>query len=207
MKLSHCLSAIALACLPVLGSAAPITYTFSGTAAFGEGPTSSTRDFVLTISGNTDQANFVDAPDPAQDYWIVDSGQPYPNGGLAYSLTVGGNAYTFDDSIVGGIYVYNFVSGVVGFGFADQGDWLLLSNSALAGYAMQQDVGPVGGSLAVDAQSILSLQGADPLNLTYTKLTNVTFTAVLGNDVPEPGSFALAGLALAGLALTRRRKA
>lgn len=205
MKLSHCLSAIALACLPVLGSAAPITYTFSGTAAFGEGQ-GDTRDFVLTISGNTNQANFVDA-DPAEDYWIVDSGQPYPNGGLAYSLTVGGNAYTFDDSIVGGIYVYNFVSGVVGFGFADQGDWLLLSNSALAGYAMQQDFGPVGGSLAVDVQPILSLQGADPLNLTYTKLSNVTFTAALDNVVPEPGSFALAGLALAGLALTRRRKA
>ena len=40
-----------------------------------------------------------------------------------------------------------------------------------------------------------------------TGIDNVVFATGTGNNVPEPGALALVGLALAGLALTRRRKA
>lgn len=40
-----------------------------------------------------------------------------------------------------------------------------------------------------------------------TGIDNVVFATGAGNNVPEPGALALVGLALAGLALTRRRKA
>ncbi len=199
MKLSHCLSAIALACLPVLGSAAPITYTFSGTATFTEGGTSN-LGIVLTVTGDTDDVS-LEGTSP-NDYWYIDT--------PAYSLTVGGEAYTFNDAATGALYLFNTTGGVVGFGFANLLDWLLLDNAAeLAGYNMKQDIGPVGGSLlATDPQQgLLELQGTTARNLSYNALSNVTFTAALDNVVPEPGSFALAGLALAGLALTRRRKA
>lgn len=40
-----------------------------------------------------------------------------------------------------------------------------------------------------------------------TGIDNIVFATGAGNNVPEPGALALVGLALAGLALTRRRKA
>ena len=40
-----------------------------------------------------------------------------------------------------------------------------------------------------------------------TGIDNVMFATRAGNNVPEPGALSLVGLALAGLALTRRRKA
>lgn len=201
MKLTHCLSAIALACLPVLGSAAPITYTFSGTATFTEGGTQN-LGIVLTVTGDTDDVS-LQGTSP-NDYWYIQDN-------LSYSLTVDGDAYTFNSAATGYLYLFNFTNGVVGFGFENLLDWLLLDNAAeLAGYNMQQDKGPVGGSLlaADPPQGLLELQGATTTrSLSYDTLRNVTFSAELGNAVPEPGSFALAGLALAGLALTRRRQA
>ena len=40
-----------------------------------------------------------------------------------------------------------------------------------------------------------------------TGIDNIVFATGAGNNVPEPGALALVGQALAGLALTRRRKA
>jgi hypothetical protein len=193
MKLQHCLAAIAAACLTTLAAAAPITYTFTATVTTNEGG-GTVRDLVLAISGDTTN---VDASDPNRA--VIASG-------LSYALTIGGSAHTFNDA---GLYVFNRLpDGVVGFGFTNTLDWLLLDTVGLESYTLQADAGPVGGALLDDFQSGLGLGGPTLTQLTYDSLSNVQFSAVVqDNGVPEPGSFALAGLALAGLALTARRRA
>jgi len=202
MKLSHCLSAIALACLPALGSAAPITYTFTGTAEVqSEGSTGSQLvDFSLVINAFTTGVYEFDS-------------NVYINDAVSNVFTYGSNAATSLTNV--GLYVgieqLNAPVGVT-FGFADDGDWLKMGisgapdSAGLDTYELDSNFGPYTvTSPAFTGGVPLYLASGGSLN--FLNLTSATFTATLDNAVPEPGSFALAGLALAGLALTRRRKA
>lgn len=191
MKLQHCLAAIAAACLAATAGAAPITYTFNGVAdVASEGnPTATTVDFSLVIqadtSGITDQG----------------SGTYLINPATSNSFTFGA---TTSSLVNPGLYVGIDASNLT-FGF-DTGDWLFMGNGGgLASYLLDTDFGPYTVANPSYTGGVL-LQLLGGTNLTIQGISQVSFSADLQDaQVPEPGSFALAGLALAGLALTRRR--
>lgn len=133
----------------------------------------------------------------------------YPS--LPVTITVGGHSDTLDNenptlySSTGGCSPspeFPAVSSCVGFQDSP-GSVIFIANNALAGYAFGENIGPIDDATPYLTTSTLGDHGA----ITFTSVSDGTFTAVGGSTVPEPATLLLLPAGLVGLFLIRRRRA
>lgn len=200
-RMPHLISALALATLSTVASAATTLYTSS--AAFLA---------QLQPGAYTENFNGLDAAPPAS----------YTNGLFSYTLSAPDDIYGSGNYIgtsqIDQPLTISFTSGNVraiggNFFATDISDnfqsvliSLLLSDGSSVDFTPASLADSYRGFLADTFITSLVISGPGPSR--YATLDNLTVGTVPGgNTVPEPASLALVGLAFAGLAASRRRRA
>jgi hypothetical protein len=164
-------------------SAAPVTYRFTGDIVGTLNGDAVSGSLTLMVTGNTD-----DIIHPSLAYRLESVGTSTFNLAGVGDFTVTNSAYVFSRPDIGRV-------GFGVLGLTSCCDIIQIANSVFFGYDMQTALGPVSGpdnpSLA-DWFNVPTSAGA----FTLRSMTNNTFEAIIGNQVPEPGLPAL--LAVAG---------
>jgi len=185
---------VGLAVLAPTAQAAPIVYTFSGTATGTLGGISfEGSSFAFNLTGDSDNVQEgVFAPG-------IYSSLP-----LSASFVVNGTS----GNLTNFVYLFdNHNLSAVGFGElnTETPPLIDMGNALFGSYDLRGPIGPVGGTLNVNGvNSIGTSSGA----LTFTQINGPTFAAVGGVVVPEAGTLALAlpAVGMLGAVVLRRRK-
>jgi PEP-CTERM motif len=176
--------------LPFAASASPITYIYSGV---GDGSFNGTAfdDASFTITATADTANI--------GVW---SSADLQNTHSSATVTISGFAGTF--SFSDPTHTWIAESCCMGFGQNLGKNLLTFFDPAIAsvGYGLATALGPVT-DLTAGTQGQFVNEATSGGALTITSVNEATFQAVA---VPEPSTYALMALGLAGVAFAARRR-
>ena len=180
----------------VAAMATPISYIHTG---FGSGTLNgvafgSLAPVAFTINATSDTSTVAVIP-----------GAGWYNDNLSASITIAGvGTYNFTAATR---FFSNTLQGIVGFSRAGLNGTDLFNGPLLAGWNMTTSVGPIAGSgqlLQWLGPAVLTSGGQLIFN---NGVSDSTFQAIVGTAaVPEPGTFALFGIGVAGLAARALRK-
>lgn len=190
--LTRWIAALAFLTATSFAAAAPITFTHSGTGSGSIGATNFTNaDFVITATGDTNgRVAF------SSGFFINHLSAQIGIGGVGvFTFTTATRTFVNDDSnIVGfsrtGIFGADLFSGPI--------------DAAFDGWDMLSSIGPIVGTGNLLQWSLSPVETSGGTLLFDSGSSGATFQATVA--VPEPGTLALLGLSVAGLAFTRRRK-
>ena len=196
------LAVVLILTLASIASASPITYDISGT---GSGTTWTPNQFAAPgVSFNNLPFDF---------HLIADTSNLDEGGALLQadtgSLTLGGvkSAFSFPGTF-GGVGLFTVSPGTIDLWDSSNqiNDIMDVSSPALASYDLMTTTGPLGVSAVLDpqqrTQAFYIFTDSDVVN--FAAVSGVTFTADLSAATPEPVSWALMGLGMAGIGLRRR---
>jgi uncharacterized protein (TIGR03437 family) len=161
--------------LTTIGSAAPMTITFAGTATGTVGSTSFTNQpFTITVSSDT-TAVVQGTPCCADDF-TTPSGTP-----TAFNITTVGSGKMTDNQSV---FVHQSEA-TLGIWHNNEPDWFTIGNPVFENYTLSSSLGPISGTTFVfpAAQSMTTSMGALVLN----SVSGVTVNVAVGTGTePAP---------------------
>jgi hypothetical protein len=177
-------------------SASPITYiqTVTGTGTLGS---TSFTSALVTIVLTADTLN-VTSPIPG--VFAVDAVTATVTVGAHPTASFTGpfNAFVFEN---GAGSIAGFTEGTVS---APSTDILDTSNGGFAGYDLMSSIGPLSGIGIINTGTAFATNAGD---FAFDSISgNVTYTATVSADTPEPAAISLMGLGLLGIAAISRSR-
>jgi hypothetical protein len=175
-----------------LAQAAPITFIHTG---LGSGTLAGNpfagAEFTITSVGDTDDRQNI----PGGGFFIDHLTSTIEIAGIGMLTFVTATRTFVNDNIVG--------FSRAGVGGADLYNGPV--NAAFSAWDMLSSIGPIGGVIGLLQWDLVPENTSGGVLSFQSAASSGFFQAIVGNQVPEPGTLALAGIALLALSIARRR--